>query len=192
MPDMIMKQSFWKRFWSSTRESYGALVAIFSIPLAIVLWLFPPDTHVPLGIVICAGMVVFAMLISFTHMAYSILKELSSQLPRVIHSREGAGTFEHNIVVCLLEESTLFSQGIAVSFYFKDSEKFEVFIGTGVVINVQDDRRIQVGLREMAKGQEDAVTKLKNNDSAALQCLIIKPNVQVNPTYIATDGVLDA
>ena len=67
---------------------------------------------------------------------------------------------------------------MAVSFYYKDSVDFEVLIGVGMVINVQDDRRIQVGLRRVAKGQEDAVIKLQNNDSEALQRLLVKPNVQ--------------
>ena len=149
---MVMNQSFWKKFWWSTRRSYGALVVILSMPLALLLWYFPPTTRVPLGMVIVTGTLGIAILLTLAHMAYSAIQELSGRLPRVIHSRKGPGAFEDYLVVCLLEQSELFSHGVAVSFYFKDSGEFEVLIGIGLVLNVQDDRRIQVGLRQVAKG----------------------------------------
>ena len=124
-------------------------------------------------------------------MAYSAIEEVSGRLPRVIHSRKGTGGFKNNGVICLLEESTLFNHGIAVSFYFKDSAGFEVLIGTGIVINVQDDRRIQVGLRWVKKGQEDAVDELQSNNADALQRLIVKPYVQAFPMDSGAFGGFD-
>ena len=118
-----------------------------------------------------------AVLITLAHMAYSATQELSGRLPCVIYSRKGAGVFEDYSVVCLLEQSELFSHGVAVSFYFKDAGEFEVLIGTGLVLNVQDDRRIQVGLKHIGNGQEATVSKLQENNSDTLQRLIVKPNV---------------
>ena len=183
---MVMNQSFWKMFWRSVRRAYGAVVVILSVPLAILLWIFPPTTRVPLGMVIVASMLGAAILLTLAHMAYSAIQELSGRLPRVIHSRKGTGALEDHPVVCLLERSELFSHGVAVSFYFKGAGEFEVLIGIGLVLNVQDDRRIQVGLNQVAKGQEVTVRELQEGNSDTLQRLIVKPNV---PAFVMNSGI---
>ena len=183
---MVMNQSFWKMFWRSARRAYGGLVAVLSLPLAIFLWIFPPTTCVPLGMIIVASTLGISILLTLAHMAYSLIQELSDQLPRVIHSREGAGAFKNHPVLCLLEQSELFSHGVAVSFYFKDAGEFEILIGTGLVLNVQDDRRIQVGLNQVAEGQEVTVRKLQEGNSDTLQRLIVKPNV---PAFVMDSRV---
>ena len=124
-------------------------------------------------------------------MSYSAIQRLSHRVPRVTYSRKGTGAFEEYVVVCLLEKSPLFGHGMAVSFYFKDSVEFEILIGVGMVINVQDDRRIQVGLQKVAKGQEGAVRKLRSNDSDALQRLLVKPNVPAYRMNVWTNGEFD-
>ena len=186
-----MNQSFWKMFWRSAGRAYGALVAILSVPLALLLWIFQPTTRVPLGMVIVASTLGAAVLVTLAHMAYSAIQECSGRLPRVIHSRKGIGAFEDHPVVCLLEQSELFSHGAAVSFYFKDAGGFEVLIGIGRVLNVQDDRRIQVGLNQAARGQEVTVTKLQGNNSETLQRLIVKPNVPAHFMDSGFGGGLD-
>ena len=191
MHHLIMHEPFWKAFWGSVRKSYGGLVGIFSAPFAFVLWYFPTDTRVPLGIVIVGSTLGIAMLVSLSHMSYTAVQRLSHRVPRVAYSRKGSGAFEDCVVVCLLEEAPLFGHGMAVSFYFKDSVGFEVLIGVGMVINVQDDRRIQVGLQKVAKGQEDAVGKLRSNDSDALQRLLVKPNVPAYRMDIGENGEFD-
>ena len=127
--------------------------------------------------VIVASTLGAAVLLTFVHMAYSAIQELSGRLPRVIYSCKGTGVSENYPVVCLLEQSELFSHGVAVSFYFKGDGGFEVLIGTGCVLNVQEDRRIQVGLNRAVEGQEATVGKLQGNNSDTLQRLIVKPNV---------------
>ena len=183
---MVMNQSFWKRFWLSAQKSYGALVAILSMALALLQWFFPPATRVPLGIVLFASTLGAAVLFTLAHMAYSAIQELSGRLPRVIHSRKGTGAFENHHVVCLLEQSELFSHGVAVSFYFKANGEFEVLIGIGLVLNVQEGRRTQVGLNRVAKGQEATVSKLQVGNSDALQRLIVKPNI---PSFVMNSEV---
>ena len=127
--------------------------------------------------VIVASTLGAAVLLTLIHMAYSAIQELSGRLPRVIYSSKGVGAFKNYPVVCLLEQSELFSHGVAVSFYFKGVEEFEVLIGIGHVLNVQEDRRIQVGLNRVVEGQEATVSKLQGNNSDTLQRLIVKPSV---------------
>ena len=103
--------------------------------------------------VIIASTLGAAVLLTLAHMAYSAIQELSGRLPRVIYSCKGTGAFEDHPVVCLLEQSELFSHGMAASFYFKGAGGFEVLIGTGRVLNVQEDRRIQVGLNLAVEGR---------------------------------------
>ena len=175
---MVMNPSFWKMFWRSAGKAYGGPLAILSGgPLAILLWWFPQATQVPLGIIIVASLLGFAVLLTLGHMAYSAIQELQGRLPRVINSRKGEDAFKSYPVVCLLEQSELFNHGVAVAFYFKGADEFEVLIGIGRVLNVQDDRRIQVGLNQAAKGQKAIVEKLRENNRETLRQLIVKPSV---------------
>ena len=73
----------------------------------------------------------------------------------------------------------------------KDSGEFEVLIGIGLVLNVQDDRRIQVGLRQVAKGYEATASKLRENNSDTLQRLIVKPSVPARAMNSWAGGGLD-
>ena len=175
---MVMNPSFWKMFWRSSGKAYGGPLAILSGgPLALLLWIFPPATQVPLGIIIVSSMLGFAVLLTLGHMAYSAIQELQGRLPRVINSRKGEDAFKSYPVVCLLEQSELFNHGVAVAFYFKGADEFEVLIGIGRVLNVQDDRRIQVGLNQVVKGQKAIVEKLRENNRETLRQLIVKPSV---------------
>ena len=173
----MMNPSFWKMFWRSAGKAYGAPLTILSGLLALLLWRFPPTTQVPLGIVIVTSMLGTAVLLTLAHMAYSAIQELQGRLPRVIHSRKGEGAAESCPAICLLEQSELFNPGVAVAFYFKGADDFEVLIGIGRVLNVQDDRRIQVGLNQVVKGQKAIVKELRKNNADILRQLIVKPSV---------------
>jgi hypothetical protein len=76
-----------------------------------------------------------------------------------------------------LEPSELFSHGNAVSFYLKDEDGFEVLLGVGSVMNIQDDERILVVMEKATDGHEEAIHALMNNDKRLLERLRVKPSI---------------
>jgi hypothetical protein len=172
-----VKYTFWGSFWHSARRAYGAVVAGLALPLSVVLWLAEPTAQVPASVVIVFSTMVLGILVTLLHMAYSAVQELSNPIPRVVHARKGEGAFSDCPVVCLLEESELFSQGFSVSFYYRDNAGFEILVGVGQVLNIQDDRRILVGLLWPARGQDETVTRLRENNFQVLERLRVKPYV---------------
>jgi len=83
----------------------------------------------------------------------------------------------------------MFSHGHAVSFYTLDEDGYEVLIGIGSVLNVQDDERILVGIQFPAKGYEAIIRAICNNDKKQLDRLIVKPNIpQKNLTWMNLGG----
>lgn len=95
-------------------------------------------------------------------------------LPRVLFSRGLSQTEE---VLCVLEPSELFSYDTLVSFYYKKDQVFEQLIGCGIVINIQEDKKVQVILQWPLEGYQDIVEGLSNNDASILAKMIVKPHV---------------
>jgi hypothetical protein len=95
-------------------------------------------------------------------------------------------TDDPSLPLCLLEASELFSHDTVASFYYLEEGGFETLIGIGIVINVQDDRRIQVQMTRAAEGSEQIVARLAANDNSALGKVRIKPTV---PRSFLEEGV---
>ena len=67
---------------------------------------------------------------------------LQPLIPKIIFARKYQIS-EIEGILCLLERSPLFSIGIFVSCYYKDEGGIELLIGTGKVINIQGEGKIQ-------------------------------------------------
>ena len=79
--------------------------------------------------------------------------------------------------LCLLEPSEFFSYDTLVSFYYIDDEEFEQLVGIGTVVNIQENKLIQVELTNPVEGYEGIVKKLANNDAHALKKTVVKPSI---------------
>ena len=172
-----MKQTFWSQFWASMRRAYGGLVIVLGIPISFLLWYVKPNQNVPLSTVLPLGFVCIGIIFTLSHMSYVVWQNRRKPFPRVIHSRQPTSVWKDYDFLCLLEPSDLFSQGYFVSIYIKDEDGFEVLIGLGSVLNIQDDERILIGMSVAAEGYDDVIKAIANNDKKRLEQLIIKPNI---------------
>lgn len=164
--------------WSSFRRIYGPLITIISIPLAIIIWIYCPDYSVKLAAIVPLTiflMTIIVILLDFTITATTTITSLEkNQMPRILLAQKVQDRVQIN---CLLEPSELFSEGIAVSFFYAPPNNFEVLIGVGYVANINRDRKIQVLLTNPASGYEEQILGLINHNELIIRNVYIKPSV---------------
>lgn len=133
---------------------------------------FPVKTQVPLDtfiIIVLILLLIIATVIKAINTLFTEYKDLQQRLvqpliPKILSSRKYE-ILERAGILCLLERSQLFSIGIFVSCYYKDADDFELLIGTGTILNIQGDGKIQALIDRPASGYQDILDKLANNDS---------------------------
>lgn len=172
-----MAPGFWFGFWTSAKRAYGALVVVLGIPVSFVFWLVHPESQISVPLVLAIGFVLVGLVCTLAHLAFSTLQRINQPLPRVLQTRAQASREDVRGTICLLEPSTLFSHGTAVSFYFRNEDDFEILVGLGRVLNVQDDGRIQVEVGTIMRGQEGIMRDLEQNKKDMLARLRVKPTV---------------
>lgn len=169
--------SFKTFVWRSFKKSYVLYMTILGFVGSIIFWIFKPDGTVELKYAVTILFIILITLLTFIHLSYSLYKSRNPQLPAIIFGREPYGIFVNTKGICLLEPSDLFSYDSFVSFYYIGDEQFEQQIGIGSVVNIQDNKRIQVVIEEIFEGQENIVERLKNNDKSIMSKVIVKPNI---------------
>ncbi len=172
-----MAPGFWLGFWTSAKRAYGALVVVLGLPVSFVFWRVHPDSRISVPLVLAIGFVLVGMVCTLAHLAFTTMQRINQPLPRVLQTRAQTTRDGVRRTICLLAPSTLFSHGTAVSFYFRDEEEFEILVGLGRVLNVQDDGRIQVEVGTIIRGQEGIMVDLEKNKKDMMARLRVKPTV---------------
>lgn len=170
-----MRTSFLGHVWESFRGFLGFGPSLLSLVLGLGLWIWKPDAVIPLAPTLVVALLLIAFVLTLGDAALRAWRTGLRDLPRIIHCRPGSSASNP---LCLLEPCELFAHGILVSFSYIDEGQFEVLIGYGSVINVQDDGRIQVVLEEHAPGQSDVVERLSKNTGPILNRVRVKPVVR--------------
>ena len=60
----------------------------------------------------------------------------------------------------------------------EDVDGLEILVGTGIVINVQDNKTIQVFINQIILEHKDILEKLVNNNSQIISKILIKPTIR--------------
>jgi hypothetical protein len=106
------------------------------------------------------------------------------KLPKILNSQVDQIS---GYINCLLEPSELFSEDIAVSFYYAPPGSFEVLIGVGHVGLIRTlDKKIQVRLIRPVDAYVDIIRSLANNNENIRKNVYIKPTVQ--KVYLGKGG----
>ncbi|MEM8719917.1 MAG: bZIP transcription factor [Cyanobacteria bacterium P01_G01_bin.39] len=180
-----MKNNFWSLIWSSFNEIQGSLITFIGIFVSILLTRFPVKTQIPLDSFIVTVLILLLIIatvikaINTLFVEYKELQQKVSQplIPKILSARKYE-IMEREGILCLLERSELFSIGIFVSCYYKDEDGFELLIGTGTIINIQGDGKIQALIDRPTSGYQDILNKLANNDSQITSRVVIKPTIR--------------
>jgi hypothetical protein len=184
----VMKESFWASIWVSFLRANGVLIGVLAVVVSVAFWLVAPDTSVPLGLALPIGLLCLVLIVTLGNAAYENFRRSRRLLPSVLHARKPPAETLGAKVLCLLEPSELFSHDALVSFYYVDEEGFEQLIGMGVVLNVQEDRKIQVALTQAIEGHVEKLEKLVQNEARILKKIRVKPDIQKTHFDLMTLG----
>ncbi|MGL6343523.1 MAG: bZIP transcription factor [Waterburya sp.] len=184
-----MKNNFWSLIWSSFNEIQGSLITFIGIFVSILLARYPVKTQISLDVFIIVILILLLIIATLTNAIGKLLtenKELKQRIaqpliPKIIFTRKYQIS-EVEGILCLLERSQLFSIGIFVSCYYEDEGGIELLIGTGKVINVQGDGKIQAFIDRPVMGYENILNELSNKDSPIIPRVIIKPTISIDIT----------
>lgn len=171
-----MKQTFIEVLWTSFKKMWGIPATVLGVILSFLMWHFTPDKTITLLFFFIVVYILIIIGLTFFDSSLTTYKLSNNVIPKILLARNSS-TKPDAAPLCLLEPSNLFSYDTSVSAYYLDDDGFELLIGTGVVVTVQEDKKIQVLINKIVDGQEDIVNKLRSNDSKIIQKVKIKPSV---------------
>jgi hypothetical protein len=170
-----MHRNFGVLIWSSFLKTQGPIITAASV----VLWFLPLEKNLSLKWMLFVCLLGLLLVLTMANVAYESFKMSKRILPRVLLGREPPPYLSKARALLLLEPSELFSHGIGVSFYHVDSENCEQLIGIGEVINIQENRVVQVILTHGIQEQAETIEKITQNKKDLIDEMIVKPSVQI-------------
>ncbi len=189
-----MKDNFWGLIWSSFLDIQGIIIGILGIFITILLPRFSVKTNIPLDLAI---IIIFFILLLIATLFNAVSKTLNEYkkakktlerleitnnelevkvnkrlIPKILYAKRKQSGIE---IEFLLENSKLFSNDIFISFYYTDEDEFELLIGTGVVLTVQENDKIYALMDKPVSAHQDILDKLAGNDAKILKKTVVKP-----------------
>ena len=174
-----MKETLNSFIWNSFKRIYGPIGTIFTIVGSLFLWIFAPDTKISLKIILPILVFIIMLLFTFidtTYQAIEKLKQNKNILPKILRVMDPRPPYQKAKALALLEKSPIFSFGTIVGIYFIEDD-FEQLIGIGEVINIQENKKIQIAITSYLEGQEDKIEELLKNNARLLEKTIVKPYI---------------
>ena len=99
-------------------------------------------------------------------------------MPTVLRFRPGRTNNDPPLL--LVAPSPLFGVGLGASICMIDDDGFEVLLGEGRILTVQQEQKtIQVLVTDQRLGYDETWDDLKRNDKATLGAVFIRPGNQV-------------
>ena len=112
----------------------------------------------------------------FTVIFKALLISVSQQkLPKMVKGLDTIKPYDEFSFLILLEPFELFTFKTILS-VFRDSDGVEEYIGIGQILNVQQDKKLLVGVK-LFQEKEEIVKKIIANDKTLIKNIIIKPGV---------------
>ena len=170
-----------KNYFSDLYQSFirihGIIVALLSIGLGMVAFIFSPNDEVSLKIVVPSGIISFLMLVTLLDNSIQNHKKISNILPTVKYARIPTALYKGAKAILLLEHSDIFAHETLVSVYYLEND-FERLIGVGFILTIQGNGLIQVLVNKTIEEQDENLWKsICNNDITVLSKLHVKPSV---------------
>lgn len=170
------KESYFYLLWKNLWNSISIITGIFGIVLAFVFWIWKSEQKVSLTLCITIGVVIVFLLFVFVRFSIELYAN-KKQNCTVLTIMETYGKFkDKNNVIALTSCIDYFTEnGIVTVFYLENG--FERQIALGKIINIQEDKKVQILFFEM---DPDFPTEtLLNNNRELLDKLRIKPIIKM-------------
>lgn len=178
-------KSFQDYIWSSALSSGMWIFVVVTGICSIVAYFLSPNEAVSIKYMAATIFITFAFISVAITTAYTIYKELRESLnslplrPKVIYARNPPKYYSESICVLITEPTEILTNDSIVSVYLLVSQ-FEELIAIGKVINVQDDKKVQV-LVTYDHDLERYKDNIINNDKDILEKIVLKSTI---PSFI--------
>jgi hypothetical protein len=180
VPDLRPVKSYFGELYESFKSLKGFPLSLASLVLAILAFHITPNAVVYWKYVIVAGLIGFLVLLVFFDFSVRLYKRTKFPLPKVPRALPPPSFYKGSKALLLLEPSELFGQQALVAI-FSLKDEFEVFVGFGEAITIQEDKKIQISVNQAVDPSDRSIwDPVLSNDRNALEKLIIKPSLPAN------------
>ena len=170
-------------FEESIRSTWSFISGMIGVMLAVVAWIFKSDDPVPTWIFSIA-ILLSLWLCSICFRAVQLVIVRSKNILADVNTRNQIPSALKCLQVTpggkwvlLLAPSPMFSHGIVVSIYVI-SDEYERYLAKGYVLNIQEDKKIQIVIDSLLVDDDPTYLRLQNNNASVLKSLRVKPVVQ--------------
>lgn len=168
--------TFTDRIWSSILKSWSGLITAVGVAASIISFFAIPEKNtVPLNVALVILFIMFVVLGIFIRAAYDANLDSVVRLPKVKTIIPPPTIYRDGSALLLLEPTELLSYDSIVSLYYVEGD-IERLSGIGKVVNVQNDKKVQVVLFKDVEFN-NRIGKLINDRTVDLTKLIIKPSL---------------
>lgn len=171
--------------WESAVKSWGGIISILGLSATILsFFIIPNESVIKVRFIMIVVMVMSSLLIIALRAAWLSHQLTNLPTPKVIYVKDAIKPYCNCHALFVIDPTPLLSNDALVSVYYLE-HGFEDFVGLGKVINVQDDKRIQVVVTDNYNF-EDRLDKIKGNLRGELDKLVIKTSI---PSFILQGGL---
>lgn len=176
--------SFGDLLWDSTIKSWGGILTFLSFISALLVFYLVPEASIQLKHILPAIIIVFFLAVVALRVAWTAYQEFDAKTPRVIYVKNAPKAYQDQGACAwfLVEPTPLLSHDAIISVYYLE-DGLERLVGVGKVINVQDDKKVQILITNDYDFGEK-LSKIMANSKDELKKLIVKASV---PSFILTD-----
>jgi hypothetical protein len=165
-----------ERIWKAILKSWGSVFAIVSLISSFLLYFLVPDTDtIKVNAFLVTVFAAFAIIVFLLRALYDANLDAEINLPKIRKVLKPPNSYEKASALLLVDPSALLSHDSSVTLFMLEDD-YELLVGVGVVINIQNDKKVQVALFKNEDSQQ-LVDQLKENKKHDLERLVLKPSV---------------
>lgn len=180
----MQRLPFGNLIWESLLAVSNIVIALISLSATIIaFFIVPNETVIQVRFAMIVFMACFFITIIALRTAWLAYQLSNSPSPKVIYVKDAPKPYCDCHALLVVDPTLLLSNDAIVSIYYLES--FEKYVGLGKVINVQDDKRIQIVVTHNYNF-EDKLNKIMSNSKEELERLVIKTSI---PSFILQGGL---
>jgi hypothetical protein len=169
--------SFRSELYDAFKRVKGYPLSFIAIVLAIVMYIWEPETSLPLKIVIPISIILLLIIFILIDLSLHCFSKMINIIPPVRYCQKAIKIGKDGIAILLIDNSALFSPDTLISVYYRD-EFYEPLIGLGFVLTIQENKLIQVLIDTCVNTQYDEIwARACENNKSTLEKLIVKPSI---------------
>ncbi|MFS0819696.1 hypothetical protein ABC382_22765 [Lysinibacillus sp. 1P01SD] len=151
----------------------------FSGVVPLFIWIWKPDIKIPLAICVMIISFLFLIIILLSYAISIVWDNYKREMknndvhPSIVNIRS-----EGDTQIIIVNKSTIFSYNIYVSFFKKESDGTEYFLGNGLVTNIQNNGLIQVTVIYWNNIEANFIQQLIAGNQHEWKKVIVKPYIE--------------